>query len=202
MGMELEYKFSVPGAAALETILADPAVNEMRQEDYRTIEMATTYFDTPDRRLSARRWTLRLRKENDAFVATCKTPGQGAARGEWECEAATIEEAIPKLLAAGAPAELQALLDGQSLEAVCAARFTRRAALVKLPGAVAELSGDLGVLSGGGKEAPLCEIELEFKSGNQDAVAAAANDLARRFSLIEEPKSKFVRAMALTKEEP
>ena len=85
MGMELEYKFSVPGAAALEAILADPAVNEMRQEDYRAIEMATTYFDTPDRRLSARRWTLRLRKENDAFVATCKTPGQGAARGEWEC---------------------------------------------------------------------------------------------------------------------
>ena len=52
MGMELEYKFSVPGAAALEAILADPAVNEMRQEDYRAIEMATTYFDTPDRRLS------------------------------------------------------------------------------------------------------------------------------------------------------
>ena len=110
--------------------------------------------------------------------------------------------AIPKLLAAGAPAELQALLDGQTLEAVCAARFTRRAALVKLPGAVAELSGDLGVLSGGGREAPLCEMELEYKSGDPEAVAAAANDLARRFSLLEEPKSKFVRAMALTKEEP
>ena len=64
------------------------------------------------------------------------------------------------------------------------------------------LSGDLGVLSGGEREAPLCEMELEYKSGDPEAVANAANDLARRFSLSEEPRSKFVRAMALTKEEP
>ena len=83
MGIELEYKLAVPGEALLERILFDPQVAQVRQGPYRLLNMATIYYDTRDRRLSALQWTLRLRQENDALVATLKTPGQGRSRGEW-----------------------------------------------------------------------------------------------------------------------
>ena len=85
MGMELEYKLAVKNPAVLEQILFDEEVAQVRQGDYRLLNMATVYYDTPDRRLSALRWTLRLRQENENLVATLKTPGDGRARGEWDC---------------------------------------------------------------------------------------------------------------------
>ena len=200
MGIELEYKLAVPGEALLERILFDPQVAQVRQGPYRLLNMATIYYDTRDRRLSALQWTLRLRQENDALVATLKTPGQGRSRGEWSCPAWNIRDAIPVLLEQGAPTELPDLLEDQPLEPVCAAQFTRRAAdLAFTDGAVCELSGDVGLLAGGGREEPLCEVELEVKHGSADTVEAFARELQERFALQEEPRSKFARAAALAK---
>ena len=60
-----------------------------------------------------------------------------------------------------------------------------------------ELALDRGVLLGGGKEAPLCEVELELKSGSEETLVALAEAIAREFSLSPEPKSKFQRAREL-----
>ena len=125
MGMELEFKLAVKSPALLEQILFDKQIAEIRQGSYRLINMATIYYDTPDRRLQTRMWTLRLRQENSRLVATLKTPGQGRARGEWECDAPTIQAAIPLLIEAGAPAELPQILDHEPLIPVCAAQFSR-----------------------------------------------------------------------------
>ena len=161
MGMELEFKLAVPNAALLEQILFDPQIAEVRTGGYRMIQMGTVYYDTPDRRLSARRWTLRIRQENDILVATIKTPAAGRARGEWDCRANTIEAAIPLLLEAGAPAELTQVLEGQRLIPRCAAQFTRRAAEITFAdGTVCELCGDIGILMGGSKEENLCVVEV------------------------------------------
>lgn len=201
MGMELEYKLAVASPALLEQILFDQEVAQVRQGGYRLLNMATVYYDTPDRRLSALCWTLRLRQENENLVATLKTPGDGRARGEWECPAYSIRDAIPVLLEQGAPEKLTELLDGQALIPVCAAQFTRRAADVAFAdGTVCELCGDIGMLAGGAKEENLCEIEVELKSGDADTAAAFAQELQDRFGLTEEPRSKFARASALAKE--
>ena len=77
MGMEYEKKFRCDQTKQ-QAILA--ALGGRRE----TISMATTYFDTPTGALSARKWTLRCRKENDRFICTLKTPAQGNARREWE----------------------------------------------------------------------------------------------------------------------
>lgn len=203
MGMELEFKLAVKSPALLEQILFDKEVAQVRQGGYRLLNMAAIYYDTPDRRLSARCWTLRLRQENDLWIATFKTPanGPGKARGEWECKAYNIYDAIPLLLEAGAPQELAEVLRDQQLIPACAARFTRRAAdVVFADGTVCELCGDTGMLVGGTKEERLCEIEVELKSGNADTAEAFAANLQARFDLTEEPRSKFARASALAKE--
>lgn len=195
MATELELKLAVPSPALLEQILFDQELAQVRQGGYALWDMATIYYDTPDRALAGRRWTLRLRQENDRLVATCKTPGPGRARGEFECEAPTIQAALPLLVGKGAPADLDAL---ETLIPVCAAQFTRRQAeLAFADGTVCILCGDVGALVGGEKQQALCEVELELKSGDFETVEAFGRELCDRFGLKEEPKSKFARAAAL-----
>ena len=188
MGREFELKYSAAPEQQAAIRAAFP--------DLRPIEMETTYYDTPNGDLSARHWTLRRRLENGRSVCTVKTPAPGGARGEWELEMADIGEAIPKLCKLGAPAELMALTEGGVIR-VCGARFTRLAGELAAPGCTLELALDWGVLMGGGREEPLCEVEVELKSGEEAAAAAFARDLASRFGLVPQPKSKYRRALDL-----
>ncbi len=186
MALELEYKYAAT-PEILEKIAADFS-------GFRKIEMRTTYYDTESGCLSAMRATLRLRQENDTSICTLKLPRPDGHREEWECEAATIEAGLAKISqAAGLP-------DGP-LKEVCGARFTRLAAMVPTAEGMAELALDRGVLQGGGRELPLCELELEYKSGDPAAVQALAQALAARYGLQAEPRSKFARASALAKGE-
>ena len=186
MAQELELKFAAT-QAQLEHLQA-------RLAGLSQTQMETTYYDTPDRRLSAAKITLRCRRENDLRICTVKTPGKGLTRGEWECESDDIEAAIPILCKLGAPQELLTL---PTLIPVCGAKFTRLSRLLNLPDAQIEVALDRGLLLGGGKELPLCEVELELKSGSEETLFALGETIAREFALIPEPKSKFVRAMQL-----
>lgn len=201
MATELEIKFAVPGAETLDAIFACASVRErMHEPQPRQIQMETTYFDTVDGSLSARRWTYRLRQENGCSVVTLKTPGEGYARGEWECRAAHPQDAAQALIALGAPQELAEILHASPLKAVCGAQFTRRAVLLLLEDdTLCELCGDIGMLLGGAHRRMLCELELELKRGSETAMLDYARTLADAFSLHEERKSKFARARALAK---
>ena len=163
------------------------------------MEMETDYYDTLSGAMSGRRYTLRRRLENGVSVCTLKTPA-GDARGEWEAECDTIENAIPKLIAMGAPADLAELIK-EGLVHICGARFTRLAKTVILPDCTVEIALDKGVLLGGGKTEPLCEAEVELKAGSKEACDAFAKELAARFGLVAEKKSKFARALGLYKGE-
>ena len=63
-----------------------------------------------------------------------------------------------------------------------------------------EIALDEGVLTGGGKELPLCELEAELKEGSREAMDAFAEELAQIYGMQAESKSKFARAIALYKE--
>ncbi len=192
MGTELEWKY----AADEKTLRQVEA--RYGGESWRNIEMESLYFDTPPRDLGQRRWTLRLRKENGLAVVCLKTPGEGHARGEWEVRCEDVRTAIPLLAGEGAPPELAALTENKPLEAVCGARFTRRAALLPIQkGGTVELCLDEGELFGGNCHAPLCEVEAELKSGDPADAERFAKELAALYGLKEEPKSKFRRASAL-----
>ena len=66
---------------------------------------------------------------------------------------------------------------------------------------MAELALDSGILLGGNREIPLCEVEVELKSGSEGAAIALARELADNYGLKEENKSKFRRASALAEGE-
>lgn len=190
MGVELELKYKANEAAlqAIEEAFPQPGI---------TLQMHTVYYDTPNGALSARRYTLRKRLENGVSVCTLKTPAR-QGRNEWEVACDSIEAAIPELCKLGGPEELLALT-AKGVAPICGARFTRVAKVITLADATIELALDRGVLTGGGKEIPLCEAEAELKSGSAEALAAFGRQLAARFSLEAEVKSKFRRALSLAK---
>ena len=192
MGREFELKYAA-NEAVLEDLLR-------RFGPGRKIRMESAYFDTPANALSRSHMTLRLRRENEDTVCTLKTPLPDGSRGEWECAAADIESGISALLSLGAPAVLQELT-AQGVVPVCSAHFTRHAIDLPTDDGMAELALDKGILSGGGKEIPLLEVEIELKSGSEEAACRLAEGLASTYHLHPEPKSKFRRAMDLAQGE-
>ena len=192
MGWEFELKF-----AATEE---DHRALRARYPHLLPIAMETTYYDTPGGDIRALRWTLRRRMENGVSVCALKTPGEGFGHGEWEVRCGSIEEGIGQLLAGGAPEKLGEFVS-LGLSPVCGARFTRRAMDIVTADFTGELALDSGVLTGGGREIPLCEVELELKSGSREAMTAFMTDLADRFGLEPESQSKFRRAKALAEGE-
>lgn len=189
MAIEFELKYRA-NPTALE------AIQHAVTGQVKTIAMETTYYDTPTGTLSQRRYTLRRRLENESSVCTLKAPVKGPGRGEWEFECPDIEAAVPVLCKLGAPADLQTLVQ-DGLIPVCGAKFTRIAKTVLLPNCTVEVALDTGILTGGGRQQNLCEVEVELKSGDPDACTAYARQLAARFGLELEPRSKFRRALAL-----
>ena len=197
MGRETEYKLAVGDLQLLDCILCSRTVAERLCAPYAYLRMRTTYYDTEDGFLETRRWMLRLRTENDRSVVTMKTPGEGHTRGEWEVESEYLDEALPKLAALGAPQEITSL-QSDALAPICGARFTRITAELRLSEATScMICGDVGDLTGGGRTALLCELELELKQGSEAELAAFAQALMETYHLSEQPLSKLQRARAL-----
>ena len=189
MGVEFELKYK----AVAES---QQAIREAFQGDWQTISMETTYYDTQEGSFSALHYTLRRRLENGVSVCTVKTPLSGAGRGEWEVNCDSIETAIEKLCKLGAPENLMTLTQ-KGVEPVCGARFTRQALAVELPEGAVELALDKGILFAGDRELPICEVEVELKDGDPAAAVQFAKELAEKYALQPETRSKFKRAKAL-----
>ncbi len=192
MALELEQKYLASPETLARLARAYPGA-------YETIEMKTTYFDTPTGDLSRLRWTLRQRQENGASVCTLKTPAGLLARGEFEVRCPSMEKALPELAARSGKWELLELT-AAGLTTVCGAAFTRRALTLDLGEATVELALDQGQLLGGGTARDFAEAEVELKDGSVEAMLAFCDALAQTFGLTQEPRSKFARARALAQE--
>jgi inorganic triphosphatase YgiF len=187
--MEIEFKFCIPPGRlkAVEAALKRGAVERTR--------LQARYFDTADQRLAADGMVLRLRKEGTRWVQTVKATGDNALhRLEHNVELGTsgatpqidpqrhqgtpVGDRLAKLLAGGeTPAPL---VERQSTDIV---RLTRDVRVKALGGAVVEMALDIGKVvahagTPGQRESPVCELELELKSGHVNGLVS----LARRWS--------------------
>lgn len=193
MATEFELKYAATSTQLSKIRAAVPG-------EYTAISMETTYYDTPGRELSARKWTLRRRLENGVSVCTLKTPAGSLGRNEWEVERDSIQTAIPELCKLSNLSDLAEMTAG-GVTPVCGARFTRLACRLEIEGAVVELALDEGILFAGCRELPFAEMEVELKSGSTAAACRFAEDLAAGFGLKPEEKSKFRRALDLAQGE-
>ncbi len=193
--MAVEYELKFRGRPE-----AFPEILARYGGDIQEFEMETTYYDTPSGALSDRRYTLRQRMENGERVCTLKTPAIGYGRQEWELRCDRLEDALPVFCTMGAPADFeQAIAEG--IRPICGAKFHRIAVTLSYPDCTLELALDQGILMGGGKTAPLCEVEVELKQGQTQAADVFALELAETYHFLPETQSKFRRALALYKGE-
>ena len=190
--MAIEYELKYMATGELLSLLRQALPGEEHR-----ISMESTYYDTPDRILAAKHFTLRHRLENDRHICTLKTPSNGAGRGEWELEEAFMDAAFP-VLCKLADVALPASAKAASLIPVCGAKFIRIAKTLNFGDSVLEIALDEGILTGGENACPLCEIEIELKSGCTADADAFAAQLAATFSLQPQPLSKYRRALALS----
>lgn len=192
MAVEFELKYSCT-RQALELLRAD------LPGDAQHFAMQTVYYDTPAGDLSALRYTLRCRRENERSVCTLKIPAADGARGEFEVDCDCITDAIPMLCKLSG-VDLAALCAG-GLIRVCGAAFQREARTFQWKDARIEAALDMGVLTGGDRELPFCEAELELKAGSRQDMETYGAFLTAAYGLKPESRSKFSRALALAKGE-
>lgn len=181
MAQETELKLNLH-ARDVPRLLAHPLL----AAPPRTEQLFNTYFDTPDLALKAQRMAVRERRVGGRTLLTVKTAGTSVGglsrRGEWEGPTQPGAMNFAALVDDPALAAMLSALAGQ-LVPVFRTDFTRRSWQVLHTGAQIEVALDEGTISTGHtsevpegtRSEPILELELELKSGPEQALM----DLAR-----------------------
>jgi triphosphatase len=181
---EIELKFAC-GPEDLAAVLASAPAGADE-----TRELISVYFDTPDLVLQKAGASLRVREHKGLRVQTLKR-GQGLVREEHE---APIEGLAPDPALAPLPSMLP---EGATLRPAFNVRVSRRQRTFRYRDAEIELALDQGEVSGGDRKSPICEVELELKSGPPAALYALARELSAATPLYLAFDSKAARGQAL-----
>lgn len=185
---EIELKFLCSPSDLTAVLAAAPAGED------ETRQLTSIYFDTPDGALAAAGVSLRIREWNGRRVQTLKR-GKGVSREEHE---APVAGRVPD----SSLGPLREMLTGAQIAALAPSlqvRITRRQRLIRYGGAEIELAADIGEVTAGGRTSPICELELELKSGPRKALFALARELYRSAPLRLSFESKSSRGRALLK---
>jgi inorganic triphosphatase YgiF len=189
MGIEREIKLALPAAqvqAATQWFVARAG------KDGTPVKLVNIYFDTPQLALASSKSALRLRQTPDGWLQTFKTAGNAAkglhSRHEWEMPVAGAKLDIDALLqACDETAAADALrAAAPSLIELFRTNFTRTLWQLDANGAQVEAAIDQGdvlaTVDGEARRAPISEIELELKSGDEAALHALAAELGERIA--------------------
>jgi len=205
MNQEIELKLSVP-KQALWRLRRHPGLASVTQRKLAPQQLVSIYYDTPDLELRDRGVALRLRRVGKRWIQTIKTNGQASAglhsRSEWESE--TAENTLD-FAAIGDPELKQFLADSkrqQALRAAFVTQFKRSSRILRcVDGTEVECSLDQGEIVAGDRRLPICELELELKSGGAVALFDLAQSLVESLPLRLENQSKAERGYQLANAE-
>lgn len=203
MTIEIEVKFIATPKAAKNL----PArLASWPHQHTAPLKLTNIYFETADNQL--RRWNmgLRIRGFDDRYEMTLKAAGQTVGglhqRPEYNVDIEKPELAIERLPADIWPegCDIEALQ--QQLNPLFSTHFVREKWVVTYKESEIEIAFDQGEVSAGALSEPLCEIELELKSGERDDLLAFASELTDMEGIRLGSLSKAARGYALAKGDP
>jgi len=196
---ETELKLSI-SPDALKSVREHPLIKQ--GDPPITRKLRSTYFDTPDLDLWRRGITLRVRHDAGRWIQTVKGGGtvQGGLHRRLELET-QLARPSPDCLAVTEHG-LSRLFSSRRLRArlmpVFVTEINRSFQILRLDsGTTAEACIDRGQIRSGDKAEPVCELELELKSGAVSDLYELARGLLDRVSLRVENRSKAERGYAL-----
>ena len=203
MNKETEIKLRV-SRATLTALRDHPLLKKRNKSGWEQHELFNQYFDTPERDLAMAKVALRLRRDGDQVIQTLKTRGQSVAglseRNEWDWNLAKAKLDLKKLDDSCWPAAL-AELDKKQLQPIFTTDFVRQRAEIAWgrgkARVVIEAALDLGKVIAGEGEEEICELELELRQGEPDALLELAAELAADLALMPCDISKAERGYRL-----
>ena len=166
-----------------------------------------TYYDTPGHDLRSQHASLRLRKSGSDYLQTLKLGNEsdGALHSREEFES-PVKGDRPSLALlrklADSKRAVRSLLQSTDLKhqlhPVFSTRVSRTVFLLHLPqGDIIECAVDQGQIEANGATAPICEVELELKSGHRARLFDLALALSDEVPLAIGEPSKGERGYAL-----
>ncbi|WP_339080794.1 CYTH domain-containing protein [Pseudomonas sp. TMP9] len=203
MNKETEIKLRV-SRTTLAALRDHPLLKKRNKSGWEQRELFNQYFDTPERDLAKAKIALRIRRDGDVFIQTLKTRGQSVAglseRNEYDWNLPSAELDLSKLDDSCWPAAL-AELDKQLLMPIFTTDFIREKADIAWgrgkTKVMIEAALDLGAVIAGDGQEEICELELELRQGEPDALLELAAELAADLALMPCDISKAERGYRL-----
>ncbi|MCQ4241554.1 inorganic triphosphatase [Stutzerimonas stutzeri] len=203
MQKETEIKLRV-SRDTLAALRDHPLLKKRNKSGWQRHELFNQYYDTPGRELAQAKVALRLRRDGDQFIQTLKSRGQSVAglseRNEWDWYLDKAKLDPKKLTDDCWPAAL-AELDKKTLKPIFTTDFVREKAEIAWgrgkARVVIEAALDLGQVLIGKHAEEICELELELRQGEPEALLELASELAADLPLMPCDISKAERGYRL-----
>ena len=199
MHTEIELKLLIDHSD-IPLLQQHPLLKSACQSGPQRQKLHSIYFDTPELDLTRLKMALRLRLAGMQWIQTVK--GGGTVEGglhqrqEWEVPVAEGKPDFGKL--AESPWCGVFTPDIQSrLIPIFVTDFWRTTWLLEYANSVVELALDMGQVQANNKQVPICEVELELKSGDPAALFDLAQTLQTSIPLQPEDRSKADRGYGL-----
>ncbi len=180
METEIELKFFVSPdfSEVLQRIIAETKVLQ-----HRCRQLGNTYFDSADHWLRQHDIGMRIRRIDDVYVQTVKTSGRVVAglhqRPEYNAEHTSNQPNLTLHPEDIWPQGRDVSQLQQQLIPLFSTNFTREQWLISVSdGSQIEVAFDQGMVEAGSQQAPICEVELELKSGQIDALFQLARQIS------------------------
>ena len=203
---EIELKLTLPYSdhEALVRMLRKSTPLSRRKSAHQNL--MSVYYDTPEQDLRKRRIALRVRQVETStgpvWVQTLKTGGaSGSAltrRGEWE---KNVQDRDLSMDALDATPWRDIDPDGAIYRALAPCfitRFERTTWQVRAKDrSIVEVALDIGKIESADKLAPICELELELKTGDSSSLFDLAQSITAHVAVVPASLSKAERGYAL-----
>ncbi len=207
--MEIEMKYGIPDKLCADSLWEDADLDQMADaESKETLYMKSAYFDTRDHILSKNDIAFRVRMEGTRVVASLKWNGTVEKglhiRGEINVpvdDPACFIQPLPDIFKESETGrEVMSLVGDQKLRSLLEINFLRRRLRVDNGRSILEVAVDIGEIITDCGNAPICELEIELFSGENEDVLALGKVLAEKYNLSPMDESKYSRGLKLIHE--
>ena len=203
--MEVELKFLVEDKLAQERILKDRHLAEIKDSgSEEEISLKATYLDTEDMDLCKKKMAFRVRLENGSPIATLKWGGGATdglhVRGELNVPVEDSYMESPRIdIFKGSEIyeDIKLAVGDKPLRPIMEMECLRKQIAVDTGKSISVVSLDIGNILTDRGTAPIAELEIELYSGDKDDMVALGRELAAKYNLVPENKSKFQRGLEL-----
>ena len=200
---EIEIKLLLQNTAEAEQLKM--YLNSLAQAqaagELQTTIMRAVYYDTDDGFLHQHRIAYRIRQENKNIVATYKSEIRKKddvfIRVEVNKNVKSLRPDIGVFAAEKDVWDVLKSVENSRFVPIVETDFVRSSTVINWHGSEIEAAVDLGEIRAKNKKSPICELELELKSGDENMLLSLQKEIEKSFALTASDISKYHRGLIL-----